>query len=237
MNEIILFAEIVIVFSMVLAAQRIFGRDGLLMWPCMATILANITVVKSVTLFGMETMLGNVLFASTFLATDILTERWGVAEARRSVFLSLFGALLFIVASQVSLWYLPGELDVADGAMRHLFEMDIRVALASVSMLLLANLADVALYGKMREMTGGRAMWLRNNVSTILCNCLENVFFMLLGFYGMYDVRQCLEMALSVSVVEAVIGICDTPFLYLAVADGDRRRYHGPSVALSPDKG
>ncbi len=217
MNEAIFFAEIIIVFSLLMIALKIFGRRGLLVWPMVATIMANITVVKTVTLFGMETTLGNVLFASTFLATDILTECYGADEAKRSVFLGFFGALLFIITSQISLLYLPGKLDLADGAMRLLFDMDFRVTLASVSMYLLANLTDVLLYEKLKELTHGRAMWFRNNVATILCNCLENFFFTMLGFYGIYDFVQCLEIAFSVSVFEAVISVCDTPFLYLAV--------------------
>ena len=60
-------------------------------------------------------------------------------------------------------------------------------------------------------------MWLRNNLSTIVCNCAENFMFVLLGFYGVYDFGQCMDIAWSISIIEAVVGICDTPFLYAAL--------------------
>lgn len=229
MNEVILLLEIAVVFSLVVTVYKIFGRDGLLLWPCVAVIVANVTTIKSVMIFGLNIPLGNVLFASTFLATDILTERYGSAQARKSVYLSLFGALCFVVVSQIALWYTPGEYDVADAVMQVLLGMDCRVTLAGITMLLIANIADISIYEKIKQLTQGRYIWVRNNVATIFCNCVENVFFMLLGFCGIYTVAECLEMALAVSVVEAFIGVCDTPFLYLALRGGEGK--HGEARA------
>ena len=53
---------------------RLFGKNGLLAFNVMATLLANIEVLLVVRAFGIEMTLGNVLFASTFLITDILSE-------------------------------------------------------------------------------------------------------------------------------------------------------------------
>lgn len=83
-------------------------------------------------------------------------------------------------------------------------------------MYFVANIADVLLYNKIKEKTGEKLMWLRNNVSTILCNCLENFFFIFFAFVGIYSMKDILIIALSTSVIEAIIGLCDTPFLYLA---------------------
>ena len=55
-----------------------------------------------------------------------------------------------------------------------------------------------------------------NNVSTILCNCLENFGFIFLAFVGIYDGATILTIAASTSIVEAIVALCDTPFLYLA---------------------
>ncbi len=52
------------------------------MWTVLATIAANIEVLIMVTAFGMEMTLGNILFASTFLVTDILSELYGKKPPR-----------------------------------------------------------------------------------------------------------------------------------------------------------
>ena len=217
MNEVLLFAEIVIVFTLLLLAQRMFGKAGVLAWIPLATVTANILTLKNVCLFGMNTAAGSVMFASTFLATDILTECYGVKEARRGVLMGLCGAVMFVVCSQIVLRYIPSPIDYASDAMNGLFALNLRVSMASIAMYLVANMADVFLYEGLRRKTGGRKMWLRNNLSTIVCNCAENFMFVLLGFYGVYDFGQCMDIAWSISIIEAVVGICDTPFLYAAL--------------------
>ena len=219
MNEGLLFAEIFVVFSLLLLFKKVFGKFGVLAWIPLSTVMANILTVKNASIFGMNTAIGSVMFASTFLATDILTECYGVREARRGVLLGLFGVLMFMISSQIALLYSPSSIDYASGAMRELFGLNLRVSLSSVMMYFVANMADVFLYEKLRQKTKGKKLWFRNNVSTIICNCLENFLFVLFGFYGLYDFSQCMEIACSISIIEMIAGLCDTPFLYLAVRD------------------
>ena len=222
MNETLILIELLTVFSLLLLAKRFFGKAGVMAWIPIATIIANVITAKNATVFGMNTAIGCVMFASTFLATDILTECYGAREARRGVLLGLFGAVAFIIASQIALAYVPSSIDYANEAMSTLFAMNLRISLSSVVMYFIANMADILVYDRLRIKTRGRKMWLRNNVATITCNCLENFLFILFGFYGMYDFAQCMRIAFSVSVIEAIVGLCDTPFLYLAVGK-DRR--------------
>ena len=215
-NEVLFVIEIIICFSVILFCNRFFKKEGLIAWIAIASILANIITAKNVDAFGLTYTLGTVLFASTFLATDILTERFGKEEAKKGVFIGMFATLTFIGASQLALLYTPSSIDYADGSMRTLFSLNLRISISSVIMYFIANLADVYLYSALRQKMNGKAMWFRNNVSTILCNCLENFLFMGGAFLGIYDFKTVLIMAISTSIVEAVVGLCDTPFLYIA---------------------
>ena len=59
-------------------------------------------------------------------------------------------------------------------------------------------------------------LWQKNNICTILCNCLENFGFIFLAFGGLMPFKELLIIALSTSAIETVIALFDTPFLYLA---------------------
>ena len=76
-NEIILLLSVVVLFGGLVATFRFFGKDGIYCWNVICTIAANIEVLILVDAFGMEMTLGNVIFASTFLATDICSELYG----------------------------------------------------------------------------------------------------------------------------------------------------------------
>ena len=99
-----------LLFGGVLVAYRFFGKAGLYCWTVMATIAANIEVLILVDAFGMEQTLGNVMFASTFLVTDILSENVGKKEANRAVNLGIFTSIFFILISQLWLQINVGKL-------------------------------------------------------------------------------------------------------------------------------
>lgn len=215
MNTVYLFLEILICFSAVVLIGKLFGKNGLIAWVGIASVLANIITAKTSNILGLDASQGSVLFASTFLATDILCEKYGKKEAKTGVSVGLFSSVALIVATQIALLYSPVEYDYADEPMQVLFGLNLRITASSIVMYLIANLADIAVFDKLKQMTGGKWLWFRNNVATILCNCIENFGFIFLAFLGIYTAGQCFEIAIATSVIEIVAAVCDTPFAYL----------------------
>lgn len=224
MNNYLIFGEIIAVFSALLLWKKLFGKDGLVAWVAVATVLANIITAKNAEIFGLSTAIGTVMFASTFLATDILNECYSKEDAKRAVKIGLAADVVLIIATQIALLYVPSAFDYADGAMRTLFSLNLRISIASAVMYFVANMGDVYLFDAIRRKTGGRMMWLRNNLSTILCNCLENFGFIGLAFYGIYSLKEILIIAASTSIIEMIAALCDTPFLYLAKRGHEKNR-------------
>lgn len=216
MNELIILCEIVVVFSILLICKKLFGKIGVMVWVSLATVLANIITAKNVNVFGLSTAIGTVMFASTFLATDILAECYSPEDAKKAIKIGLFSNVILIVSTQIALLYTPSEFDYANDAMKTLFSLNLRISIASAAMYYIANMADIYVFGKIKQKTDGRMLWLRNNVATILCNCLENFGFIGLAFAGIYDFQTIMTIALSTSVIEALVAVCDTPFLYVA---------------------
>lgn len=215
-NEFIMFAEVAIMFSLLLVVHKLFRREGVIAWVAIATILANIITAKNAEIFGLSAAIGTVLFASTFLATDILIECYSKEDAKKAVYIGLFANVILIASTQIALQYIPSQFDQADGAMQTLFALNLRISLASAAMYFIANIADIYIFSLIREKMHGRALWLRNNVSTILCNCLENFGFIGLAFAGIYDIKTIIIIAASTSVIEMMVALLDTPFLYMA---------------------
>lgn len=99
-NEILLILSVVVCFGSVLVFLKLFREIGLFAWTIIATITANIEVLILVKAFGMEQTLGNVLFASTFLVTDILSEIYGRKSANKAVLIGCATSVIFIILSQ-----------------------------------------------------------------------------------------------------------------------------------------
>lgn len=216
MNEIIFAVEVLIIFSLVLIFHRLFRKEGMIAWVAIATVLANVITAKNAMIFGLSTAIGTVMFASTFLATDILSECYSKKDAQKAVYIGLASNIVLISATQIALKYAPSPFDYAHSAMETLFSLNLRISIASAAMYFIANIADIYIFNKIKEKMNGKRLWIRNNVATILCNCLENFGFIWLAFAGIYDGKTILTIAISTSIIEAIVAILDTPFLYIA---------------------
>ena len=216
MNNILLgLLSIVITFSLLIIVEKIFKKEGLYVWISIATIIANITICKSIEVFGYVTNIGNVLFASTFLATDIMIEKYSKEDSKKAILIGVVSQIIFLIMTQYALLYVPASTDLAQEPMKALFSLNLRVSIASLVMYVVSNLLDIYLYQKLKEKYP-KLLWLRNNVSTIISNCLENYIFTFLAFAGIFDIKTMLSIATIASVFEMIIAICDTPFLYIS---------------------
>lgn len=216
MNNILLIISIIGVFTIMLVIKKLLGKEGLIGWMGIASILANLLIIKSVTLLGISATLGNVLFASNFLATDMLTENYGYKEAKKGVKFAIISVISFLLITQVALIYIPNSQDIAQKSYELLFGLVPRITLASISMFALSNFVDIRLYEYLRKKSNGKKMWLRNNVCTIISNGGENFLFYLIAFGGTMPLGVIISIALSATIIEILIALCDTPFLYIS---------------------
>ena len=221
-NELILLISLAGIFGCVLLTLRVFGRTGLYVFSAIATILANIEVMILVDAFGMEMTLGNILFASTFLVTDILSELYGKKSAQKAVNLGIAGSVFFLLVSQSWLLYLPSASDWAMPSMRALFTNTPRLLLASLLVYALAQTFDVWLYPRWWAFTtqrfgdSDRFLWVRNNGSTLVSQLLNTLLYSIFAFAGVYPLNTLISIVLSSYIIFVFTSLADTPVIYAA---------------------
>ena len=215
-NVLLIFINIIVTFSMVVLIEKKFKKEGLYVWAAIALIMANILECQTVGLFkGFTATCGNVLFASVFLATDIMNEKYGAKYSKKAITLAVAAMISFTIIMQIGLLFTPDKTDFAHESMVTLFSLNLRITISSIIMFYISNNLDIFLFEKIKKKIPNK-LWVRNNVATIISNVLENYFFIFFAFVGIYDIPTMLNIATTISVVEIVIAICDTPFLYLS---------------------
>ena len=215
MNIVLGIISVFITFFLTVLAEKLFKKEGLYVWASIATIIANIIICKGIDLLSFKVNLGNVLFASSFLATDIMNEKYGAEESKKAIVIAVFSQIVFLISTQIALQYTPNDIDIANESMKTLFSINLRISISSIFMYLASNMFDVYLYEKLR-MKFPSKLWLRNNVSTMISNSLENYMFSFMAFTGIYNIKSIIEIATVASLLEIIIAAMDTPFLYLS---------------------
>ena len=221
-NEILLILSLIVIYGGVLVMYRIFGKTGLYCCTVIATITANMEVLLMVDAFGLEQTLGNVLFASTFLITDILSETAGKKEAQKAVNIGIATSIAFILISQSWLLYTPSASDWARESFQTIFTNTPRLMVVSFLVYAVCQRFDVWAYHKWWAFTkkkygdSKRFLWLRNNGSTIVSQAINTVLYSFGAFWGMYDISTIISICFSSYVIFIVTSLADTPVLYLA---------------------
>ncbi len=215
-NEVLWGLLLILNFGFITIAWAIWGKVGLLVWIAIAGITANLQVSKTVEILGFTATLGNIVYAGSFLATDILSERYGKHAARTGVWIGFFSLVTFTVLMQVALVFHPAASDGMQMYLERVFGLLPRIVVASLTAYLISQRHDIWAYQFWRERFPG-PIWLRNNLSTIVSQLIDSVVFTLVAFLGVFPPRILMEIVVTTYIFKAVVAVADTPFLYLAL--------------------
>lgn len=213
MNEVYFILMSLVSLGFMLLAFRL-GKSWVIGMIAVNAVLMNIFVIKGMYLFGLAATGGNVLYASIFLGTDLLAEHYGSKEARKAVMTGFFASVFFIVMSQFILKFIPADYDFAQDAFKTIFTLTPRIVAGSMIAYLISQNLDVWLFHRIKEKTGGKYLWLRNNGSTWVSQAIDSITFTLIAFWGVFpDIWQIILFTYIIKIIVAAI---DTPFLYLS---------------------
>ena len=216
-NEMLGLGFAIVNMLFVLIMYKFFGRTGLFVWVGFATVLANIQVTKLIVIFGLTATLGNAIYGSIFLVTDILNEKYGKKEAKKAVWLGFISLLMMTVIMQMVLLFQPAADDFAQESLSTIFGLIPRIALGSMIAYLISQYTDVLIFSFLRKLfPSDGAFWIRNNGSTMLSQLLDTLIFTSIAFWGVYPTDVWLSVFISTYVLKFLVSILGTPFGYIA---------------------
>ncbi len=178
-------------FFLFICAYR-YGKAGVYVYTVIAVILSNLQVMKFGQFFWSidPVALGTVVFASTFLATDILAEFYSEESAKRSVTLGFIGFAFFsiLMMLQISIPAVPLETlsdhNLTDGhdAMVQLFTPMPVLYLSSIISYFISERSDITIYLFFKKLTNGNALWLRSLIAATISAFLDTAIFSVLAW-------------------------------------------------------
>ncbi len=205
-NEIFFLMHILLVIGFSIGAVRL-GANALAALVALEGVLANLFVVKQMELFGLTVTCSDVFAIGSILGLNLLQEHFGKEAAQKTIKVSFFSMIFFVLVSQIHLWYAPAPADRTHSAFEAILSSAPRIVLASVFVYYLVQKIDVALFGRLKNWFGGRRLGLRMGISLLFTQFIDTVLFSFLGLYGlvasMFDV-----IAVSFLVKCLIIGGC-----------------------------
>ncbi|QDX94412.1 hypothetical protein C2W64_00212 [Brevibacillus laterosporus] len=205
-------------FLLFLLCYRFFGKVGLYAWIGFATVLANIQVVKVVDLFGFAMTLGNTMYATIYLCSDLLNEKYGQEQAKKAVWFGFFTLIATTIIMQMALKFVPHPDAVKQqGALALIFGLMPRLAIASLTSYFISQFLDVRIYTFLKKVCPKRnQLWIRNNGSTMISQLVDTVIFCSIAFLGVLPMDMWFDILITTYLIKFVVSAASTPILYIA---------------------
>ena len=203
---------------------RYFGLKGLFIAVTLGIMLANLQggKVSDLNLFGQTftVSMGAIMYSGIYFATDLISEKYGRKEANKAVILGAISNIVIMFTLVLSTYYLPSEIasssNSVHSAISTLALYSPIFVIGSITAYLISQTFDVWIFHKIKKITNGKYLWLRNNVSTLSSQALDTFIYTFVWVLaGEMSFLTALSIALTKYIFKFIIAILDTIFIYL----------------------
>ncbi len=181
----------------------------------------NLLGVKIVSLFGASVSVGIFMVPLTFLITDIVEEVYGKQTVKQFIIGGVFSLIIIFLYTSVFVLLEPHEHYGFNSEYKTIFGSSLRMIIASIIAFVLAQTNDMILFEWWKKKTKGKALWLRNNLSTIVSQLIDTFIFMMIAFYHLtpkFTFVFIIYLVIPYYLFKILFAIIDTPFVYLGVS-------------------
>jgi len=162
------------------------------------------------------------IFPFTFQITDMVNENFGQKKTHRMIFIAFITQIIMVIFIWFSIeipgapfWGFDWGSDPVE-AQRFWVSFlgsTLRITVASWIAFLITENLDAVLYAKIKKLTKGKNLWIRNVFSDIPTLALDSVIFVSIAFGGLLPIWPIIWGQI---LTKWFFGVIDTPFMYLS---------------------
>lgn len=189
---------------------------GIIYITCL--LLSNLIAGKMWAVTGSITLPAAViLFPLTYIFGDVFTEVYGFKNARTIIWAG-FGASFFAVLIYMIVIALPHpDFWTNQDAYAAVLGTTPRIALASFAGYLFGEFSNSMILSKLKVATGGKHLWVRTILSTLVGEGFDSVLFVTISFWGTMENSVLVQMICFQYLFKVCYEIIFTPVTYKIV--------------------
>lgn len=212
-NESIFIFHAILVMVATLIAKRI-GQQALVALIAFFAVIANLFVLKQITLFGLNATASDVYIIGASFSLNLLQEYYGRSEVRRAIWISFFVAVVYAIMSQIHVLYAPSPFDLSSEYFRFILRPMPRLIMASLFSYLVAEFANYKLFSLLKNRLPIIPFPIRSFFATGISQLVDTLLFSFLGLYGIIgSLWSVMFISYSIKIFAIFLS---APFLVLA---------------------
>lgn len=210
MNEILFFTQIFLIIAFALGALKL-GKEALISWVSVQALVANLFVLKQITLFGFEVTASDAFAIGSLLGLNFLQEYFSKEDAQKASWICFFFMIFFTLVSQVHLFYLPSEHDATHSSFETILIQSPRLLAASMASFFIVQQIDIRFFSFLKKHLPTSSFALRSAIALVLSQFLDTLLFSFAGLYGL--VASILDIIILSLAVKLIVIFCSSSIL------------------------
>lgn len=198
-------------------ARRFNRPDALIalyvLFAALSQIMASKIAVFDLIFYQFTAPAAVIVFAVTFLITDIVNEKFGQKEVHIMIFITFITQVAMVTFLSIGGRLTPAPFWNGQAAWDSFFGVVPRITFASWATFLISENLDAWLYAVFKRITKGKHLWIRNVFSTIPSLTVDTLVFVTLAFAG--TDLPLYSIMIGQFATKYLVGIINIPFMYL----------------------
>ncbi len=158
-----------------------------------------------------------ILFPVTYIFGDIFTEVYGFRNARTIIWLGFACSFFAVVVYMLTIALPHPGFWTGQEAYQTVLGTTPRIAAASLCGYLFGEFSNSMILSRLKVATGGKHLWLRTILSTLVGEGFDSVIFITVSFWGTMDNAVVLQMILFQYLFKVGYEVLCTPLTYAIV--------------------
>ncbi|WP_082905025.1 queuosine precursor transporter [Chlamydia sp. 2742-308] len=190
------------------------GKAWLTGWLSLLSVIANIFVLKQVSLWGLEVTSADVYMVGLLTSLNYARELYSKESVGDAMLGSWFISIAFLILTHLHLALVPSSSDTTQKHFQALFSSTPRVIFASLVTMISVQILDVKLFVYLQKAFRYKYFGVRSALSLFISQLVDTVLFSFLGLYGY--VAHLSHVILFALVIKGVVIVLSIPTVVCA---------------------
>lgn len=207
MNELIFSLHIIfIAFFLIISLKA--GKAALTVYIVLLAVIANIFVVKQVSLFSLDVTSADVYVIGAILGLNFLQEYFGKKEAKKAVHITLGSFIFFLCMLKMHLFYQPNSFDTTQESFLTIFSVSNRIFIVSILGVYIVQWFSLILFSMLKKIFNDRYFHMRQFIALVCSQLLDTLLFSFLALWGV--VENLLHIMVFSFVIKMIVIVAST---------------------------
>ncbi len=180
-------------------------------------LISDVTAGKLIDVAGFAVSITVLYFPITYIISDIFTEVYGYARARRVLWLTMLCSVLAGTIYQFVAYWPGSKFFDANDSYVAVFKTVPRILLGGWIAVFVGDITNNFTLAKLKVATKGRFLWLRTILSTVVGQFTNTAAFYLIALSGIIPNPILFKSILAGWVIKTIVEVVFTPVTYLVV--------------------